>query len=154
VPDPEQQEVSNGALPKNSGEVIKTDPTATEPELPPVSPPSTKTPVQFNQQVNVYQQIPPSAWDRLSSDQIVELSRIIVKQIDIADRRQFEYAIEQAKADCSGKKMALACGAAIALGGFGGAIYLGMHGHEFIALSITLPLATILAVIVGNRFLE
>ena len=154
MPDPEQQEVSDGQPPKNGGEVAKADSTAIEPELPPVSPPSTKTPVQFNQQVNVYQQIPPSAWDRLSADQIVELSKIIVKQIDIADKRQFEYAIEQAKADCSGKKMALVCGAAIALGGFGGTIYLGMHGHEFIALSIALPLGTILAVIVGNRFLE
>ena len=40
-------------------------------------------------------------------------------------------------------------------GRVGGTIYLGMHGHEFIALSIALRFATILAVIVrGNRFLE
>jgi len=154
MPDPEQQEALDGASPKGSGEVVRADPTAIEPELPPVSPPSTKAPVQFNQQVNVYQQIPLSAWDRLNADQIVELSKVILEQIDVADKRQFEYAIEQNRADGSGKKMALVCGAAIALGGFGGTVYLGMHGHELIALSIALPLATILAVIVGNRFLD
>lgn len=135
-------------------EVVKSDPNAVEPGLPPINPPSTKAPVQFNQQVNVYQQIPPSAWDRLSSEQIVELSRVIVQQIDVADKRQFDYAIQQNKSSCSGKKTALMCGSVIALGGFGATIFLGMHGHEFIALSIALPLATILAVIVGNRFLE
>ena len=154
VPDPEKQEISDGSPAKANGEVTKSDPVAAEPELPPVSPPSTKVPVQFNQQVNVYQQIPPSAWDRLSAEQIVELSKIIVHQIDIADKRQFDYAIEQNKAECSGKRMAMACGAVIRLGGFGGTMYLGMHNHELIALSIALPLATTLAVIVGNRFLD
>jgi len=154
MPDSERQEAPDGASPKGGGEVFKPDPAALEPELPPVSPPSTKAPVQFNQQVNVYQQIPPSVWDRLNADQIVELSRVVLKQNFIADRRQFEYAMEQNRAEYSGKKMAVVCGAAIALGGFGGTVYLGMHGHELIALSIALPLATILAVIVGNRFLD
>ena len=75
-------------------------------------------------------------------------------QIDVADKRQFDYAIEQNKAACSGKKMAILCGSVICLGGFGSGIYLGMQGHEAIALSVTLPLATILAVVVGRRFLD
>jgi hypothetical protein len=83
-------------------EVVKAEPVELEPQLPPVSPPSTKAPIQFNQQVNVYQQIPQSAWD---------------------------------------------------VAGFAATVFLATNGHELIALSISLPLATILAVIVGNRFL-
>ena len=79
APDPEQQECGERKRhQRKAGEEVVKDAAAKPPaslELPPVSPPSTKIPVQFNQQVNVYQQIPPSAWDRLEFDQIVELSR-------------------------------------------------------------------------------
>jgi hypothetical protein len=44
-------------------------------------------------------------------------------------------------------------GSAITLAGFAATVYMGLHGHEFIALTISLPLSTILAIIVGNRFL-
>jgi hypothetical protein len=155
MPERKEQQAPEAQPLKNNGvEIVKADPTGLAPELPPVSPPQTKTPVQFNQQVNVYQQIPPSAWDRLNPEQVVELSKVIVQQIDVADKRQFDYAIQKNKSSCSGKKTAIVCGSAITIGGFGATIYLGMHAHELIALSIALPLATILAVIVGNRFLE
>jgi hypothetical protein len=134
--------------------IAKADPVGVEPELPPVALPSTKAPVQFNQQVNIYQQIPQSAWDRLNADQVVELSKLIVGQIDTADKRQFDYAIQQTEREIAGKKLAMICGSAVTLIGFGVAAYLGINGHEFVALSVSLPLATILAVIVGRRFLD
>jgi hypothetical protein len=88
--------------------------------LPPVVPPATKSPIQFNQQVNLsIQQIPSSAWDRLSADQILEISKMIVT-----------------------------------LAGFGATLYLSLQGHEFVAMGVALPLGTILAVIIGNRFLD
>lgn len=82
--------------PDGSGELIRAESGQLEPELPPVTPPATKAPIQFNQQVNVsIQQIPPSAWDRLNPEQIMELSKDIIRQIDIADKREFEYALEE-----------------------------------------------------------
>lgn len=73
---------------QDPAEIVKAEPVEVD-QLPPVTPPTTKAPVQFNQQVNVYQQIPQSAWDRLDAEQIMELSRRIIEQIDVADKRQF-----------------------------------------------------------------
>jgi len=139
-------------VPTESKEVVKAE--TTDLELPQIAPPVTKTPVQFNQQVNIYQQIPQSAWDRLTAEQIVELSKVIVQQIDTADKRQFDYAISQANSEHSGKKIAVICGSAVAILGFSVTAYLALHGQVVPALSISLPLATILAVIVGRRFLD
>jgi len=129
-------------------------PTAAEAALPTVIPPQTSVPVQFNQQLNLsIQQIPTSAWDRLSPDQVVEISKMIVSQIDASDKRQFDYAMDEVKRSSSGKKTAICFGAIIALAGFTATTYLSLHGHELAGLTIALPLATIIAVIVGNRFL-
>ncbi len=143
----------NGKTPSpGEGEIIKPEPIDAE-LLPPVTPPTTKAPVQFNQQVNIYQQIPQSAWDRLTADQVVELSKTIINQIDVADKRQFDFAIEQETTSRTGKKIAICCGSAVAIIGFAATAYLAANGHEVAAMSISLPLATIIAVIVGNRFL-
>jgi hypothetical protein len=131
-------------------ELVKPDP---EPELPPVQPPATKAPIQFNQQVNFYQQIPSSAWDRLSPEQILDLSKAIIQHIDVSDQRQFDWAKTQAASADAGKRAAIVWGSAITLAGFMATVYMGLHGHELIALTISLPLSTILAIIVGNRFL-
>jgi hypothetical protein len=64
--------------------------------LPPVVPPATKAPVQFNQQVNLsIQQIPSTAWDRLAPEQIVDISKMIVNQIEATDKRHFDYAMDE-----------------------------------------------------------
>lgn len=81
----------------------------------------------------------------------MDLSRTIIQQIDVADKRQFDYAIDQAKKEESRKKFTTICGAIVAIVGFGLTGYLAMHGHEFVALTVSLPLATILAIIVGNK---
>ena len=77
-----------------------------------------------------------------------------MNQIDVADQRQFDYALKQTASESSGKKIAILCGAAVALVGFGGAAYLGVHGQATVALSISLPITTILAILIGKRFLD
>ena len=62
----------------NESNLEKADPLVNETPAPLPAPPQTKTPIQFNQQVNVYQQIPHSAWDGLSANQIVDLSKEIL----------------------------------------------------------------------------
>ena len=121
--------------------------------LPVLPPPNTKTPLQFNQQVNVYQQIPPNAWDTLSQAQVFELTKDILRLSDVIDKRHFDHATNMIDKRSARDKISMVIGGAIALLGIGGAIYLGTTGHDMIALSISLPLATILAVVVGRKLL-
>jgi hypothetical protein len=122
--------------------------------LPPVIPPTTKAPVQFNQQVNLsIQQIPATAWDRLAPDQIVEVSKMIIKQIEVTDQRHFDFARESVKRRATGMIVAVVCGSLIALSGYAGVVFLALKGHEMAAAIIGLPLTTVLAMVVGNRFL-
>lgn len=118
----------------------------------PPPPPDTKTPVQFNQQINVYQ-IPPSAWDRLSPDQIANLSKDVLIQADIVDDRHYRFAMAQADRAATGKKWAMIVGGIITVVGFCVAGFLASSGNTIVAISIALPLATILGTVVGNRFL-
>lgn len=128
-------------------EVVPKDPQS----LPPLNPPATKTPLQFNQQVNVYQQIPSSAWDSLTQGQVFELTKEILKLSDTIDKRHYEHATNMAEKRSVREKLSISVGGAISFLGIGGAIYLGINGHDMIAMSISLPLATILAVVVGRR---
>lgn len=143
--DKHEPNVSDLVKKESSGELEK-------PELPPPpTPPQTKTPVQFNQQLNFYQEIPSSAWDDLSNDQIVDLSKSILIQMDRFDERQFKFAMDQAEKLDSTRKRILLAGSSVAIIGFATAAYLALNGHTFVAMSISIPLATILAVIVGNK---
>ena len=78
---------------------------------------------------------------------------MIVNQIDATDKRQFDYAMDEVKRTASGKKIAMCCGSLVAVAGFALTSYLAINGHEVVALAISLPLATVIAMIVGNRFL-
>ena len=84
----------------------------------------------------------------------MDLSKAIIAQIDVADRRQFDYAMEAARKEQSGKRLAIICGALIAVAGYGATTWLAIHGQSVAALSISLPLTTVLAMVIGNRFLE
>ena len=119
----------------------------------PPPPPDTGTPIQLSQKINVYN-IPPSVWDRLDSSQIVDLSKEVLRQADVVDERHYNFAMAQAARDASGKKWAVSVGALIAVAGFVAAAYLAVSGHTASAMFISLPLTTILAIVVGNRFLD
>lgn len=141
-PKPSSSERTNG----------ETDPSEASSQLAIPAPPETKLPVQFNQQVNIYQ-IPQNAWDKLSPEQTMELTKVILSQSDSVDERHFKFAMDEAKRDHEGKRMCVRIGAIVAVAGLAGASLLALYGHELASVSISLPLVTILAVIVGNRFL-
>lgn len=127
-------------------------PAAKTDELPPISPPQTKTPVTFNQQIN-YQQIPPSAWDGLTPDQRMELSKNILEKMDAIDERHYNFAVKHIDIETKRGTIRAICGTLIALLGFGTSAYLATHNQTLAGLTISLPLATIIAVVVGNRFI-
>ena len=121
-----------------------------EPVLPPVVPPSTKTPFQFNQQINI-QQIPTRAWEKLSAEQIIDLTKTIVQQIEKSDERQFNLSLEQAKSSARTQRTAMFIGGAISIVGFAAATYLATQGHQVIGGMLATFLATVIAVTIGNR---
>jgi hypothetical protein len=121
--------------------------------LPPVVPPDTKTPFTFNQQVNI-QNIPSQAWDRLSPDQIVDLSKTIIDQVDKIDRRHFQWAMDRAGRSEKNQYRAMAIGGAIAIVGIIGVVFLSSQGHEVVAAILGTFLATVVAVVLGNRLLR
>ena len=140
----------------NGSNLEKNDPPVNEIPVPPPppAPPQTKTPVQFNQQVNVYQQIPQSAWNGLSNDQIVDLSKEILNRMDTFDKRQFDYAMAQAARRDSTRKRTVTYGSLVAIVGFIITAYLAINGYELVAVTISMPLATILAIIVGSKLIR
>jgi predicted lipid-binding transport protein (Tim44 family) len=143
---PEIEKVGNT---KDSTEVV---PTVKNEDLPAINLPQTKTPVSFNQQVNNFQQIPPSAWDGLTSEQRLELTRSILAQMDSMDKRHFDFAVTHVQTEARRSTIGSICGALIAILGFSLSAFLSLHGQTIVALSISMPLATILAIVVGNRF--
>src|SRR5712664_3386256 len=94
---------------KKQSELSLGDPGGGEQSLPPVVPPTTRTPFQFNQQINI-QQIPPRAWEKLSADQIVDLTKTIMQQIEKSDERQFNLSLEQAKSSARTQRTAMIIG--------------------------------------------
>ena len=126
----------------------------TSDELPAINLPPTRAAVNFNQQVNNYQQIPPSAWDGLTPEQRLDLSKSILGQLDVMDKRHFDFAMDQAKKEGSKAKLSTICGLIITVAGFSVSGYLALHGQPLVGLSISTPLATILAIVVGNRFIS
>jgi len=128
--------------------------TGTEPViLPPVSAPSTKAPFQFNQQINI-QQIPPKAWDKLAPEQIVELSKVIVAQIEKSDERQYNWAMTQATNAVKTQTRALWIGGIVAIVGVAATTYLSIEGQQVVAAILGTFLATLVAVVVGNHFID
>lgn len=119
--------------------------------LPPL--PKTDSPVEFKQQINVYQ-IPQNAWDRLNQEQTVQLTKMILERADAMDKRHFEYAMEKSKQNQAGKQRAMILGTLITIAGYAASGLLAAYGHEMASVSIALPLTTILAMVIGNRFLE
>jgi hypothetical protein len=140
-------------MPDDEEEKDEIESVSAEHVLPQVVPPTTKTPFQFNQQVNIHQ-IPTRAWEKLSADQIVELSKDIIKQIEKSDERQFNWAVEQAKNSGTTQRMAMCIGGVIAVCGFAVVTYLAVIGHTVVAGMIGTFIATIIAVTIGNRMFQ
>jgi hypothetical protein len=118
--------------------------------LPPVNPPNTKTPFQVNQQFNI-QQIPPRAWERLTSEQIVDVSKAVIDQVERMDQRHFTLALKQAERGEKQEELSTIIGGILAGAGILATTYLAVTGHDTIAAILGTFLASIIAVVVGNR---
>ena len=133
---------------------IEATASAANSEPPSVVPPKTTAPVNFNQQNNFYQRIPTSAWDRLSNEQVVDLSKQILKMNDDQDERHGQFSKKKLNRIEGQNKGNLYPGSFVILTGFGLTGFLAMKSHEFVALTISLPLATTVAMLAGNRMLK
>ncbi len=118
--------------------------------LPPVSPPKTNAPFQFNQQVNI-QQIPPRVWEKLSPEQIVDLSKTILRQVDEMDSRHFTFAMESSKKSAQVARIGIFVGGLIAVVGLCVGTYLCLHENAVVGGIIVTFLATTISHVVGSR---
>jgi len=143
---PDDGEKKQQQLAMGGGDAIQA-----EPVPPPVVPPATKTPFQFNQQINI-QQIPPKALEKLSPEQTFELTKALLQQFERSDDRQFTHAMEQIKSSAKTQRIAMVIGGLIAVGGVAAVTYLTMQDHQVIAAILGTFLGTIVAVTIGNRF--
>lgn len=113
----------------------------------PANPPDTKTPVQLNQQVNVYQQIPANVWERFTPDQALQAMHLILEHAEQTDRRHFEFAMDQAKKAHASEKVRFWLGTAAYVLGYCVAAVLALQAHPIvgglIAATITGSLLTI-----------
>jgi hypothetical protein len=128
------------------------DDTPVEPALPTIPLPETKTPLHVNTQINV-QQIPRTAWDRLSPEQVIDLSKTILNNADVIDKRHFDFAMCQAEREDRGKKTGMMIGGAVTVAAYAAAAFLAYSGHDVVAAVIAASVTSVLAVIVGNRVL-
>ena len=128
--------------------------TASGEELPDIRPPQTKTPIHFNQQINNFQQVPPTAWDGLTPEQRLQLAQSILKQWDVVDQRHYAFAMRQIESERKRSMLSILGGTLIAVAGFTVAGYLALHNQTQVALAMTTSLVTILATVIGNRFLS
>jgi fatty acid desaturase len=74
--------------------------------------------------------------------------------MDSMDKRHYDFAVTHVRAEATRSNVGSICGALIAVLGFSLSGYLSLHGETIVALSISMPLATILAIVVGNRFVS
>lgn len=118
--------------------------------LPPVILPKTNAPIHVNQQFNI-QRIPPKVWDKLSPEQIVDLSKTLFSQFEKIDDHHFELEMQRAKSAYSTMQRLAFIGGTVAIVGLGACVYLATHGSQMIAGIIATFLATIVAIVVGSR---
>ena len=118
--------------------------------LPPLVPPNTKTPGVFNQQVNI-NQIPTHVLDKLSAEQIANLTSSIMTQAEKMDERRFTFARESQASSAKNDMIAIVIGGVVALGGFVAVAYLAATGNGIVAGTLASFIATIIAVVVGKK---
>ena len=121
--------------------------------LPPSPPtPGTGAGLQFNQ-LNI-QQIPPSALDRLSPDQVLAFYQSTLEHMESADSRRFEFAMAHSKREGTAEKRNVWIGGLLGIAGLVVACVLALRGHEAVAMAVVSFLATIIAVVVGSKLLK
>ena len=119
--------------------------------VPLVPSPPTDAGFQFNQ-LNV-QQIPQTALDKLSSEQLAGLLESALSHSDKLDERRFRFAMDRAEKESSSNKLTTIVGGVIAIGGFSTLAALTYMDNDIVAGIVATFLATIIAVVVGSKLL-
>lgn len=114
--------------------------------------PSTEASFQFNQQ-NI-QQIPQSALDRLSPEQLTGLMESTLRHTDKMDERRFKYVMDQAEKESSSKSLTVVVGGVVAVVGFAVLLALTYMDSDIVAGIVATFLVTIIAVVVGSKLLS
>lgn len=122
--------------------------------LPQVVPPKTKAPFTVNQQVNYFHQMPPRAWEKLSAEQITELSKVALEQFGKMDHRHYDLAIREADQQSDSDRRSQRIGGLIAFSGLVALTYLAAIEQTLVAACLAVFLATIIGVVVGKKILD
>ncbi len=69
------------------------------------------------------------------------------------DQRHYQFALDSANKKSTKERIGIIVGGLVAISGMSIAGYLGAHGHDVMASMIALPLATIIAMILGRKAL-
>lgn len=120
--------------------------------MPSLPSPSTEAHFQLNQ-LNI-QQIPQTALDKLSSEQLAGLLESTLRHSDKMDQRRFEFAMDRAGRESDQSKRNALVGGLVAIAGFLVVSVLAYTGSEVAAGIVATFLATIIAVVIGSKLLE
>ena len=82
------------------------------------------------------------------------MSKAILANTDVMDKRHFDFATARAIREDRGRKIGMSVGAGVAVAGYAASAFLAYSGHDLVATVIAAPITTVLAMIVGNRFLD
>ena len=114
--------------------------------------PETSRPVHFNQQANIGH-VPPQIWGRLSADQVLDLSKMLLSDSSTLDERRFKFAMEAEERRSDDKRRSTVIAGTVAACGFGLCGYLAANGLELHAGMVLTFLGTIISVVVGKKLL-
>ena len=117
--------------------------------MPLIPSPPTDAGFQFNQ-LNV-QQIPQTALDKLSPEQLAGLLESTLSHTDRLDERRFRFAMDRAERESNSKRLNTLVGGLIAVAGFAVVAILSYNESDIVAGIIASFLATVIAVVVGAR---
>ena len=113
----------------------------------PASPPDTKTPVQLNTQINVYQQIPANVWERFTPEEALRAIEMLLVHAEQVDKRHFDFAMDQARKAHASEKARFWLGTAAYALGYCAAVVLALYSHPvvggLVAATITGSLLTV-----------
>jgi hypothetical protein len=119
-------------------------------DLTPPTEPKTSVPIRLEQAIGP--QIPITEWSKLSGDQFFSLASRIIELSGELEKKRLDQEQQRINHDDAVKARNLMAGILIVIVGIGAAVYLAINNQVSVALSITGPLATLVAVVIGRRF--
>lgn len=117
--------------------------------------PKTDAPIAqvFNQQNN-FNAIPTTAWDRLSSDQTVDLTKFLVENVSQTEEKRLNHEAHRLNIEAQRVNLSILIGFLLAVVGIAAIAYLGLNGQTQIAGNLATALTTLIAVVTGARLFK